>query len=116
MKVLQFLEFGDLGTLQLDEIQKAALGRDEVRIRIISASINPSDVRNNEGKMEGTTLPRIPGRVFAGTVVEGPAELLGLNDWDTGGNIGFTRDGRYAELIVIPAEAVIPKPSTLSIS
>jgi NADPH:quinone reductase-like Zn-dependent oxidoreductase len=35
---------------------------------VTAASINPSDVKNVAGAMEGTTLPRTPGRDFAGVV------------------------------------------------
>ena len=44
----------------------------------------------------------------------GPADLLGVNVWGTGGDIGFTRDGSHAEFIVIPAAAVVPKPTNLN--
>lgn len=62
----------------------------------------------------GTTLPRIPGRDFAGSVVEGPADLRGVQVWGTGGDIGYTRDGSNAEFNVIPAAAVVPKPANLT--
>lgn len=64
--------------------------------------------------MEHTTLPRTPRRDFAGVVVEGPENLVGTEVWGTGGDIGFTRDGSHAQYIVLPKEAVRPKPSTLS--
>ena len=44
---------------------------------ILAASVNPSDVKNTKGKMEGMIHPRIPGRDFAGTVVAGPSDLSG---------------------------------------
>ena len=62
-------------------------------VRMEAASINPSDVKNVSGRMPQTTLPRIPGRDYAGVVVEGPAEWLGAPVWGTGGDVGFTRDG-----------------------
>ena len=34
-------------------------------VRIRAASVNPSDVKNVEGQMEGTVLPRVPGRDFS---------------------------------------------------
>ena len=37
-------------------------------VRIRAASVNPSDVKNVEGQMEGTVLPRVPGRDFSGVV------------------------------------------------
>ena len=114
MKALRFYEFGDFSNLKCEELPEAALALDEVRVRVVAASINPSDAGNIQGKMEGTTLPRIPGRDFAGIVVEGPAELRGVHVWGTGGDIGFARDGSHAEFIVIPAEAVVPKPANLT--
>ena len=65
--------------------------------------------------MEGTTLPRTPGRDFAGVVADGPAELLRTEVWGTGGDIGFTRDGSHAEYLLLPSEAVRQKPRSLSL-
>src|SRR5205814_1329691 len=73
-------------------------------VRIMAASINPSDVKNVAGAMTQTTLPRIPGRDFAGVVEAGPAKWIGAEAWGTGGDTGFTRDGTHAELIAVPAE------------
>ena len=83
-------------------------------VRVMAASINPSDVKNVAGAMEQTTLPRIPGRDFAGVVEAGPAEWIGAEVWGTGGDVGFTRDGTHAELIAVPAASLRRKPETLS--
>jgi NADPH:quinone reductase-like Zn-dependent oxidoreductase len=64
--------------------------------------------------MEGTTLPRTPGRDFAGVVTAGPPEMVGMEVWGTGGDVGFTRDGTHAEFIAVPAAGVRPKPRNLS--
>jgi len=64
--------------------------------------------------MEHTTLPRTPGRDFAGVVVEGPEDLIGVEVWGTGGDIGFTRDGSHAEYIALPKDAIQRKPQSLS--
>ncbi|HEY2467549.1 MAG TPA: zinc-binding dehydrogenase [Terracidiphilus sp.] len=114
MKALRFYTFGDFSNLKVEEVPEAPLGPDEVRVRIRAASINPSDANNIEGRMEGTTLPRTPGRDFSGIVVDGPAHLRDVEVWGTGGDIGFTRDGSHAESIVIPADAAAPKPANLS--
>ena len=42
------------------------------------------------------------------------SRTVGTEVWSTGGDIGFTRDGSHAEYIVLPKDAVRPKPSTLS--
>ena len=80
----------------------------------MAASINPSDVKNVAGAMKQTTLPRIPGRDFAGVVSAGPAEWIGAEVWGTGGDVGFTRDGTHAELIAAPTASLRRKPATLS--
>jgi NADPH:quinone reductase len=100
--------------LRVEAVPDPIATRGEVKIKIQAASVNPSDVKNIQGKMDGTTLPRIPGRDFAGIVVDGPTSLLGTEVWGTGGDTGFTRDGSHAEFIVVPVEAVTPKPHSLS--
>ncbi len=103
-----------LENLRVETVPDPILTRGEAKIKILAASVNPSDVKNIQGKMEGTILPRIPGRDFAGIVVDGPPNLIGIEVWGTGGDVGFTRDGSHAEFIVVPVEAVTPKPRSLS--
>jgi NADPH:quinone reductase-like Zn-dependent oxidoreductase len=48
-----------------------------VLVEVHAASINPSDVKNVQGKIKQTTLPRTPGRDLAGIVVAGNKEMAG---------------------------------------
>jgi NADPH:quinone reductase-like Zn-dependent oxidoreductase len=114
MQALRFHQFGDLSNLKLEDVADPRPSAGEITVAVRAACINPSDVKNIEGKMDGTTLPRTPGRDFAGVVVQGPASLLGREVWGSGGDVGFTRDGSHAEFIVIPAEAAVAKPANLS--
>jgi NADPH:quinone reductase-like Zn-dependent oxidoreductase len=114
MKALRFTRFGGFSELIVVEMPVPVPGPDEVLVRIKAASINPSDTKNVHGKMPDTTLPRTPGRDFAGIVVQGSAELLGEEVWGAGGDIGFTRDGSHAEYIVLPRSGVRLKPKRLS--
>jgi NADPH:quinone reductase len=114
MKALRLHEFGDISRLKVEDVPDAPAGQGEVKVQVRAASINPSDVKNVQGKMLGTTLPRTPGRDFAGVVVEGPAELVGREVWGSGGDIGFTRDGSHAEFVTIPAAAAAAKPGNIS--
>jgi len=82
-------------------------------VRVIAASINPSDVKNVAGAMKQTTLPRIPGRDYAGVVQAGPAEWIGAEVWGTGGDVGFTRDGTHAEMIAVPVASLRRNPETI---
>lgn len=114
MRAVRFHHFGSPSELQLEELPTPKLTPNEVLVEIHAASVNPSDVKNVQGNMDNTTLPRTPGRDFAGVVVAGSEDLIGVEVWGTGGDIGFTRDGTHASHIVVPVAAVQPKPRNLS--
>jgi NADPH:quinone reductase len=114
MKALRFDQFGDPTVLKLAEVPDPVASPGEAVIRVHAASVNPSDVKNVAGAMEGTVLPRIPGRDFAGVVISGPPEWVGAEVWGTGGDVGFTRDGSHAELMALPVDALVRKPQRLS--
>ena len=85
----------------------------EVVVRVQAAAINPSDVKATLGIMPHAVFPRTPGRDFAGVVVRGPANLIGLKVWGSGGDIGITRNGSHAAYLVLPLAAVKPCPQGL---
>ena len=114
MQALRFHEFGSFEKLKVETIPDPQPRQGEVVVRVRAASLSPSDAKNVLGRMEGTTLPRTPGRDFAGIVVKGPTNMIGAEVWGTGGDIGFTRDGAQAELLVVPVGGVRPKPKNLS--
>jgi NADPH:quinone reductase len=114
MRAIRFASFGDPSVLELAAVASPAADENTASVRVIAASINPSDVKNIAGAMQQTTLPRIPGRDYAGVVEAGPAEWVGAEVWGTGGDAGFTRDGTHAELIAVPVASLRRKPDTLS--
>ncbi len=114
MRALKFYQTGSLDDLHVEEVSVPIPAAGEVLVEVKAAAINPSDVKNVQGKMHETTVPRIPGRDFAGMIVKGPDELLGRSIFGSGGNLGFGRDGSHAEYLTIPITAVLPLPSNLS--
>jgi NADPH:quinone reductase len=114
MRAIRFEAFGDPSVLEALEVPAPIADEKTAVVRVMAASINPSDVKNVAGAMRQTTLPRIPGRDFAGVVEAGPAEWIGAEVWGTGGDTGFTRDGTHAELIAVPVASLRRKPKTLS--
>jgi len=114
MKALQFKSFGGAEVLEYIDLPMPECDRESAVVQVISASVNPSDVKNVSGHFDHTAPPRIPGRDFSGVVVDGPADWIGAEVWGTGGDIGFTRDGTHAEFIKIPVAALSRKPATLS--
>jgi NADPH2:quinone reductase len=114
MRALKFYQTGSLDDLHVEEVSVPIPAAGEVLVEVKAAAINPSDVKNVQGKMHETTVPRIPGRDFAGMIVKGPDELLGRSVFGSGGNLGFGRDGSHAEYVAVPVTAVIPLPKNLS--
>jgi NADPH2:quinone reductase len=114
MRAIRFEAFGDPSVLKAVEMPAPIADEKTAVVRVMAASINPSDVKNVAGAMRQTKAPRIPGRDFAGVVEEGPPEWIGAEVWGTGGDTGFTRDGTHCELIAVPVASLRRKPKTLS--
>jgi NADPH:quinone reductase len=114
MRALQFREFGDPSKLSLVELPDPQGDEATAVVRIVAASVNPSDVKNVAGQMEGAVLPRVPGRDFSGVVEHGPSAWIGAEVWGTGGEIGFSVDGTHAERIAFPVGALVRKPRNLA--
>jgi len=116
VKAIYIQQHGAVADLKVSEVAKPSVSGDaEVLVKVEASGINPSDIVSVEGKFLGSVLPRIVGRDFAGTVVEGPAALIGTEVWGTGGDLGISRDGTHAEYVVIPAQAVARRPKNLSV-
>jgi NADPH:quinone reductase len=115
MNALRFERTGSLDELSIRDIPVPRPAVGEVLVQVKAAAINPSDIKNVQGKIHGTTVPRTPGRDFAGIVIEGPAELIGTSVFGSGGNLGFGRDGSHAEFLVVPSGAILPLPHNASV-
>lgn len=113
MKALQLTAFGPPTNLQLAELERPRADADHAVVEVHAAAINPSDIKNAAGLMHQTTLPRVPGRDFAGVVVDGPQTWIGQSVWGSGGEFGYTQDGSHAEYLRVPVAALSPKPERL---
>ncbi|MFF4316539.1 zinc-binding alcohol dehydrogenase family protein [Streptomyces sp. NPDC001507] len=114
MRALRFDQFGGPDVLRVAELPDPLATDGTAVVAVRAASVNPSDLKNVAGIMEGTVLPRVPGRDFAGIVVDGPPQWRGVEVWGTGGDVGFTLDGSHAEYIRVPVTALARKPAALS--
>ncbi|KAK5796025.1 hypothetical protein VI817_005310 [Penicillium citrinum] len=90
-------------------------------VRINYASIQPSDRLNAQGLFPSTIYPRIPGRDYSGTVLDIADKTDISKAWigksvygSSGSLLGFEADGTHAEYCLIPQDALVEKPSTLS--
>ena len=93
-------------------IASPALKPGEALIEVHAAAINPSDVKNVAGAFEAS-LPRTPGRDYAGVVVEGDG-WKGKEVWGSGEGLGVTRDGTHAQYLVVPSSWLSQKPANLT--
>lgn len=100
--------------LSLADSAQRAVGAGRALVRVKAAAVNPSDVKATLGIMPQAVFPRTPGRDFAGTVVEGPAEWIGRDVWGSGGDVGITRDGSHGAYLELPVEALHSKPAAIS--
>jgi NADPH2:quinone reductase len=114
MRAVRIKAFGDVDALEIVEVADPIANNETAVVAIKAASVNPSDVKNVQGAMKQTTLPRIPGRDYAGVVEDGPPEWIGDEVWGTGGDVGFTRDGTHAERIAVPIASLRRKPGVLN--
>lgn len=114
MKALRFDRLGSLDALRVAEVPPPMPCENEVLVRVRAAGVNPSDVKNVLGRFHETTLPRTPGRDFAGVVVSGPEEWIAREVWGTGAELGFTHEGTHAEYIALPMGGLSLKPASLS--
>ena len=115
MKALYFRHTGSLANLRVENVEVPRIDtHGEALVQVRAAAINPSDPKSVLGKISETKPPRVPGRDFAGIVIEGPATWKGKEVFGTGGNLGFGRNGSHAEFVSVPVEALVEKPKQLS--
>jgi len=112
MRALRFHNFGSPEVLAIEEIAKPDPGPGEVLVQVKAAGINPSDVANVMGRFHATTLPRVPGRDFAGVVLSGAHS--GAAVWGSGPDLGIARDGSHAEYVLVPEQALSFAPANLT--
>lgn len=114
MRALRFAQTGSLDYLAVAEVPVPVPTGSELLVKVEAAAVSPSDTKNVLGKMHDTTLPRTPGRDFAGVVAQGPAEWMGRKVFGTGGDLGFARDGSHAQFVAVPQEAAVTMPQGLT--
>jgi NADPH:quinone reductase-like Zn-dependent oxidoreductase len=112
--------FGPPDVLQLIDVDRPAIGPDEVLVRVRAAALNPADwhiVRGDPlvARLMGVGITKPKNRV-AGIDVAGVVEAVGANvDQLRPGDdvVGFAR-GAFAEYARSSADLLVPKPARLS--
>lgn len=113
MKALRFAEYGPPSVLVLTDVSIPEPAPGEVQVQVQASAVNPSDIKNVAGAFHAS-VPRVPGRDYAGIVVAGSDAWKGKQVWGTGPGFGVIRDGAHAQYVLVPIEGLSEKPARLS--
>ena len=120
MKAIIITAFGGVEKLQITEIPKPDIMKDEVLIEVRAISINPVDTRTRSGIAMATYLqhhkPLILGWDIAGIVAEVGESVTQFKRGDAVfGMVNFLGHGKgYAEFVASPAHHLTLKPSNIT--
>lgn len=119
MKAIVYERYGPPDVLELRELEKPAVGDDDVLVRIRAASANPLDwhfLRGTPYVMRLVSGLLGPKSNRLGVDLAGEVETVGKNVtlFRPGDEVYGAADGAFAEYACAPAEALAPKPAKLS--
>jgi NADPH:quinone reductase-like Zn-dependent oxidoreductase len=115
MMAVRISEFGGPEVLRYEEVPRPRAGDGEALVRVHASGVNPVDWKARQGFLKGlrSELPWIPGWDFSGVVEESG---LGVR-WKPGDEVysrpDLSRDGSYAEYIVVRGAELASKPASL---
>ena len=117
MKAIRFHKFGGLEVLKSEEVPVPVPGEDELLIKVYASSVNPVDWKIREGKRNEkfpVSLPLIPGWDVSGVVEKTGAGVYNFIRGDeVYGRPDPTKDGAFAEYMVVKAGLVSLKPKSI---
>lgn len=114
MKAVRIHEFGGPETLRVEDLPIPEPAADEVRIRVMAASVNPVDYKiRNGGYLPEDALPLTLGRDVAGVVDTAGAEVRGFHTGDAIFAMLDRNHGGYTEFVVEKAANCARKPARL---
>src|SRR5262249_36460798 len=110
MKAIRIHEYGDAGTLKLEEVPRISISSDQILVQIHDAGVNPIDWKMRQGYLKQVlpaSFPLTIGHDFAGEVVE-----LGnsVKRFQVGGRVFGFANGTYAEYAAAPEATVAAMP------
>jgi NADPH:quinone reductase len=114
--------YGPPDVLALEKVSLPEVAPDEVRIRVLAAAVNHSDLEIRAGSWpirRDPPFPYVPGLEAVGEVVAAGADVdsvaVGANVvtmMQGLGGVRAERDGGYADYVTVLADAVAPVPVT----
>ncbi len=116
MRAVRFDRYGGVDVLEVRDVDDPVAGPGDVRVAVKAAGINPGEIGIREGRMHErfpATFPSGQGTDFAGTVESTGQDVT---EFEAGDEVlGWTeRRASQAELVVVPADQLTPKPEGVS--
>jgi len=115
-RAVQFDEYGGLDVLTVRDVEVREHGKEEVVVEVKAAGINPGEAAIRTGALDDrfpATFPSGEGSDLAGIVKEVGIDVVGFAPGDEVLGWSWERSSQ-AEVCVVPAEQLIPKPADLS--
>ena len=118
MRALVIERTGAPGELHLAEVPRPARVSDEVLVRVVTAGVNPIDVKTRAGRGVAAAIgsfPAVLGNDFAGVVETVPYSAHPLHAGDRVYGMGRVPrlGGSYAEFISVSSMSVAPMPASI---
>jgi alcohol dehydrogenase len=118
LRAARIHRYGSVDELVVEETPKPTPGPGQLLISVIATAVNPIDWKMRAGVQSVAvrrTMPTILGMDVSGLVAEvGP----GVTEFAVGDAVfsspDHTRDGTYAEYVVVPASQVAIKPTSIT--
>lgn len=115
MQAIVMKQFGEPAeVLNVEEIPTPAPGPGDVRVRMLAAAVNPSDLMMIRGTYgHRPELPTVPGYEGMGVVEASGGGLLPRILKGKRVAVGHRTGGTWAEFAVIPAKQAVPLPKAI---
>lgn len=117
MKAVRIHEYGGPEVLELEEAPMPKPASDEVLVKVYATSVNPVDWKIREGMRKEkfpADLPLIPGWDVSGVIKNVGENVHQFREGDeVYGRPDPTKDGAYAEYIVVKANQLGRKPKSI---
>jgi NADPH:quinone reductase-like Zn-dependent oxidoreductase len=115
-RAVQFDEYGGLDVLTVRDVELRELGKEDVRVEVRAAGINPGEASIRKGLLDEKFPSKFPsgqGSDLAGVVAEVGIDVAGFAPGDEVLGWSWERSSQ-AEEVIVPAEQLIAKPAELS--
>jgi NADPH:quinone reductase-like Zn-dependent oxidoreductase len=117
MKAIRIHQFGGPEVLKFEDAPRPEPASDEVLIKVHATSVNPIDWKIREGRAQEkypVKFPLIPGWDVSGEIEEVGSDIVVFRKGDeVYARPDVTRNGTYAEYVVVKANEMSLKPVTI---